>query len=302
MLAAGWPRAPLIPDLDSSASAKVLTSLGSPTARQRAKRVVSLVARTNPRVGDVMIKKILASLILITGAVVCRSESASPYTITGQPSIFWRDGQWQVFQDGQWVPYFSENKESVSAAEPAIPEPVAAPEPEAVATNDYVINYGWGYGVPLFGRSHDRHPEKFRHLRDRKHEHRPDQPQPIGGLGQTTIGIGRQSGGLGQTTIGIGQRNGLGQPTIGIGQQSGGLGQRTIGMGQPNFTVGQRNAAIGRQNAGLGQTTIGIGQPNGAIGSTTIGIGQPTIGIGQQTLSVGRTEGSHNQQGGSGRR
>ncbi len=241
-----------------------------------------------------MMKSLLIFLMLLTATLLCHGEGTRPYAlIVGQPSIFWRDGEWQIYQDGQWVPYSSENKESTSITEQASPEPVSPSEPEMIETNGYVTDHGWGYGVPVFGRTHRHHREKFPHRRNRKDE---DRLSRGGGLGQTTIGIGRQSGGLGQPTIGIGQRNGLGQPTIGIGQQNGGLGQTTIGIGEANFRIGQRNVAIGQPNGQLGQPTIDIGQPIGAIGQTTIGIGQPTIGIGRQMGGIGRADDSHGRR------
>jgi hypothetical protein len=224
-----------------------------------------------------MIKSAFIFLLLAAGTILSRAETSNVYATIGQPSIFWRDGEWQVFQDGHWIPHSATR--STPVIEPqGIPEPLAQPEPEMVDTNGIYYDWGYGYGLPFFSRPHLHHFDRGRHFK--KPGPRSLNDSSVGGVGQTTIGIGQQSGGLGQTTIGIGQPNGgIGQTTIGIGQPNAGLGQPTIAIGQPNTQLGKQKTGFGRPNARLGQTTIGIGQPQGSIG-------QPTIGIGQQSRSV----------------
>jgi hypothetical protein len=171
------------------------------------------------------------------------------YTRVGQPTIFWRFGEWQTLQDGKWVPYAASAKSAVVDAEPAAaPEPAVVPEPEATQTNVYVPGYGWGFGFA--GAGHRRHEQGRGHVKLERRKPDGGFDRPIGGLGRTTIGIGRPNVGIGQTTIGIGQPNvGIGQTTIGIGRQSSGIGQTTIGIGRPmGFSsqhVGSRDSSFG---------------------------------------------------------
>jgi hypothetical protein len=170
------------------------------------------------------------------------------YTVIGQPSVFWREGEWQVYQDGKWIPYAA--TKAVPQAEPQIvsePEPTVAPEPEPAVTNGVnEVYYYWGYGYPPFYPGPHRphfdggpreHKRAFRNPADKA-------DKPVGGLGRTTIGIGKQSGGIGQTTIGIGQQNG------GIGKTTIGIGQPTIGIGKPTIGIGRQSGAVPEHRTG----------------------------------------------------
>jgi hypothetical protein len=178
-----------------------------------------------------MNKMPLMLLVLAAGTIMSLAEGSDLYGNIGQPSIFWRDGEWQMFQDGRWIPYIA--TKSAPAQLQTTPEmvPVPEPEPEAVDTNG--VYYEWGYGLPLLRPiHHHRHsPDKARRFTNRNSGAKSLTDTAVGNIGRTTIGIGKQSGGIGQTTIGIGQPNGgIGQTTIGIGQPTIGIGKPTIGI------------------------------------------------------------------------
>jgi hypothetical protein len=177
-----------------------------------------------------MIKSTLIFLMLAGGIFLSRATTSDLYANIGQPSVFWRDGEWQVFQDGRWIPYAATRPGPV--AEPQSPaEPMVLPEPEVVDTNG--IYYDWGYGLPFLRPIHHHHrfdkDRQFKRPKDSGSRSLTD--TSIGNIGRTTIGIGQQSGGLGQTTIGVGQPNG-------------GIGQTTIGIGQPTIGIGPQTRAV----------------------------------------------------------
>ena len=140
-----------------------------------------------------MIKSVFIFSLILTGTILSRADSPNTYATIGRPSIFWREGEWQVFQDGRWIPYAATRP--ASAVEPQNnPEPAIAPEPEIVETNGVYYGGGyWGYGFPVFSKGHRHHSDK-EHLK--KRETRSLTDSAVGGIGRTTIGIGRQSGGL----------------------------------------------------------------------------------------------------------
>lgn len=158
--------------------------------------------------------------ILFLAALIFAVPSASAYEIVGQPSIFWRDGEWQVYKDGHWVPYAGS---TLPQAQPVQAEPVyipvPAPEAPITDTNAYYpddgYGYGYSYGFPLWNSGGHRHINRNATHRRSIRTHPPVDlnNRSIGNIGRTTIGIG-------QPTIGIGQ------PTIGIGQQSGTIGHQ----------------------------------------------------------------------------
>jgi hypothetical protein len=165
----------------------------------------------------------------------------------GKPTVFWHDGQWETFVNGQWQSYYAPAQQQPASFEPQV-VPVYVPTP-FYPTND--SDYSDWYYYPSLGYG-GRRPHRFR---DHDRAHRGGSSVPAS-----------QVAGLGQTTIGIGQPNGgIGQPNVGIGQTTIGIGQTTIGIGQPMGTVGRRNVELGRNNTTPGQTTIGIGQPNNTI-------------------------------------
>lgn len=174
-----------------------------------------------------MLKRILPFLLIVLS--LASTGSAWAYEIIGQPSIFWREGEWQVYKDGHWIPYAESKARPASAPAQAetLEVPVATPTP-LTDTNSYPYYYdgGYSYAVPLWGgfRGH-------RHGLHRKigQTHTPQNlnNRSIGNIGRTTIGIGQPTIGIGQPTIGIGQPTiGIGQPTIRIGPQSGIVGQQ----------------------------------------------------------------------------
>jgi hypothetical protein len=166
---------------------------------------------------------------LVVGAAVCcraaEADTDTPVAI-GQPTVFWHNGQWQTYKDGVWRPYHDEKRQE---EEPVAMQPEMAPEQVPPPEEPGMYPPYFVDGIYVGGGGHNRR---------RHHRPRPtpygQAGQPVGGLGQTTIGIGPQQPGLGQTTIGIGpQTPGIGQTTIGMGPQQPGLGQTTIGIGQP---------------------------------------------------------------------
>jgi hypothetical protein len=163
-------------------------------------------------------------LMLAAGAIVARAEASDLYSNIGQPSIFWRDGEWQVFQDGRWIPYVATKSPPVQVQ--TVPELLPPPEPEPEAIDMNGVYYNWGYGLPLLRPIHHRHrPDKERRLTNRNSRTKALTDTAVGNIGRTTIGIGKQSGGIGQ-------------PTIGIGRPNGGIGQTTIGIGKPTIGIG----------------------------------------------------------------
>ncbi|HSU54654.1 MAG TPA: hypothetical protein VLT36_11400 [Candidatus Dormibacteraeota bacterium] len=239
----------------------------------------------------VSLASLLLLLVMFTVATAAEVRTDATTAGIGQPTIFWRNNGWQVFQDGQWVSYSTMRRTENALIQLSLPEPqeFAIPQPEGdiTDTNLYVAPYPyWGAGGLVAGHGHEHFPldghRRHRAFNGGRNHGLP----PTGRIGQTTIGIGQTTIGIGQTTIGIGQPNaGIGQTTIGIGQRNVSLGQTTIGIGQPTTGIGAPNVVIGQRN--------GIGQPNASMGQTTIGIGQPTIGIGQTTIGIGRPLSSH---------
>jgi len=143
-----------------------------------------------------MIKKTSLSLALVA-AVLFVCGQARAYDTVGQPSVFWRDGEWQVYKDGHWIAYADTKVQP--QMQPAEPEriivPAPAPEAPMADTNGYYYDGGYGYGLPLVENTGHRHSGHHR-------IHRAQAPQnlndrAIGNIGRTTIGIGQQSGGIG---------------------------------------------------------------------------------------------------------
>jgi hypothetical protein len=169
----------------------------------------------------------------------------SGYVAVGQPTVFWRNGEWQTYKEGKWVPYFESLRQEAAARQQMIvpePEPVLVPEePPVEQPPEFVVpGYGGGYGYYLWDPFFQR--RRLEHGRDHRRDQHPKPHSaqsgvPSAGIGKTTIGIGQQSGRLGQTTIGIGQQNtGIGQTTIGIGKPTIGIGQPTATIGRPLFS------------------------------------------------------------------
>ena len=227
---------------------------------------------------EFMATRTLLSLALLLAAQPCRADEANPYTITGQPSIFWRNGEWQTFQGSQWIPYSAPRQVEV-ATEPEMAIEPLYPQPENIQTNDYP-DYYWGYGYPYGFRLHGHHLNKRVRNNNRKDD--PFFKQPNAGLGSTTIGIGQPNGGIGQATIGI-------------GQQSGGIGQTTIGIGQPTFTARAKITALGQPGTRPGHTRPESGQANAGTGQITTGAGQRTVATGQQSGTVRHASASHSE-------
>jgi hypothetical protein len=152
---------------------------------------------------------------------------AQPASGIGQPSYYWKDGEWKPYASPAQA-----GKVATASSTGGLGQP-----------NTAIGQPNTGLGQTTIGIG-----------------------QPNTGLGQTTIGIGKPTIGIGQPNAGIGQPTiGIGQPTIGIGQPAGGIGQPTIGLGQPNTALGQPTIGIGQPNTGIGQPTIGIGQQMNAF-------------------------------------
>ena len=208
-----------------------------------------LCTAVKPRRANVMKRTFQISVLLLSFTVpasLCLAgeteQEHSGYVAIGKPTIFWRNGEWQTYKDGKWLPYFEVLRQEEAARQPVIvpePEPEPAPEvPIEQPTDVGIPVYGGGYGYwfwdPFFQR------QRFKHFRDHRHN------EHAKGSGQTGTKPGTTTG-IGQTTIGIGQQNGgIGRPTIGIGQQTPGIGQTTIGIGKPTIGIGQQAGGIGR--------------------------------------------------------
>jgi hypothetical protein len=203
--------------------------------------VTFVVTEQNPKglAAGIMIKATFIFLMLTSGTLFSRAATADLYANIGQPSIFWRDGEWQMFKDGRWVPYGA-TKPEPSIELQSSPEPMVLPEPQPESVDTNAVYYDWSYGLPFLRpiHHHRRFDKERRFKRDKDSGPKSLTDTSIGNIGRTTIGIGKQSGGLGQRTIGIGQPNaGIGQTTIGIGQPTIGIGKPTIGIGQQVHAV-----------------------------------------------------------------
>jgi len=183
-------------------------------------------------------KRILSTLLLLATVGAGRTEDAPAI---GQPTIFWRNNEWQVFQNGRWVAYAEAAREKAAfeaaraqaaeaaAAEAETPEAPAVPDSGNVQTNDYEQPWPYGYVMDL--------PTSGNPVQKRRHGHKPHVP-------------------------------GFGQPALGIGQPN-------MQIGQPNFTPGQMTPGIGQQ-ATLGQQKA-ANCPARTPEQTTLVSGQRTI-------------------------
>jgi hypothetical protein len=178
-------------------------------------------------------KAILTGLIALaiaaaTGEARAQETSGDNRSVISQPTYFWRDGQWQTYQNGQWTPYG--RRHSAPLQHRRLSDPL--PDVNNGAANNLGQRHGIGQPNTGIGR-------------------------PPGGLGQPGPTLGQPAPGLGRPP------NGLGQPPTGLGQPPTGLGRNTIGIGQPSGGLGRPSGGIGQTTIGIGQPTIGIGQPNG---------------------------------------
>jgi hypothetical protein len=203
--------------------------------------------------------------VLVMAAVAQGAEPAGGGAVT-QPSIFWRNGEWQTFHNGEWRPYRGEKAETESGA--------------MEGTHQAGTTHQTGSAVGRAGsekRSMANHHTKTAAALSTK---------TVGNIGQRTIGIGQNTIAIGENNTGIGQRTiGIGQNTIGIGENNTSIGQTTIGMGQNTIAIGQNNTSIGQRTIGIGQPNSGFGERNG-MGQTTIGIGQPMGGMGERNTGI----------------
>jgi hypothetical protein len=207
-------------------------------------------------------KGFFVTLLLLGAAMQVRSEDAPAI---GQPTIFWRNNEWEMFQNGYWVPYAEVAKEKAAiaaaearaaemlAAQSETPEVPAAPDSANVQTNDYESPQPYGYVMDL--------PTSGDHVGKARHGHRPRVP------------------GFGNSSVGIGQPNlAIGQPTIGPGQMTPGIGQ------QP--TLGQSKSAALCTAKTQGQTTTSDG-PRRVQTQTRIGPGQRAFSTSQRGEFLG---------------
>lgn len=188
---------------------------------------------------------VIACVSLLGMSFLCHGiglDATTNAVFIGQPSIFWRNSEWQTYKDGIWTPYGKTPDTKIERGN------------QEDATGRTILSDGNPPHQEAFPASHGPGGG------ERPFDHRRDDAtgnNPTMGLGQPNIGIG-------QTTIGIGQ------PNVSIGQ-------RTIGIGRPNGGMGQPNG-IGQTTIGIGQQSSGMGQPND-LGKTTIDIGKPTGGL-----------------------
>ena len=159
--------------------------------------------------------KTLFSLLLLAASLHCYGEGTNKQrcALIGQPSIFWRNNEWQTFQNGKWAPYFKSQNNDLTRQSDLGPTPgseIAPPNIGIGRPNGQIGERTIGIGRPNVQMG-----------------------QPNAQIGKTTIGIGRPNVQMGQNTIRIGQPNTIGQTTIGIGQPNVAIGQPTIGIGKP---------------------------------------------------------------------
>jgi hypothetical protein len=211
---------------------------------------------------------LLSCIVPITLCTAAEQEH-SGYVPVGQPTIFWRNGEWQTYRDGKWVPYFEWLRQEEAARQPVVmpePEPVPVPEdlPVEQASDMGFPVYGGGYGYWFWDPFLQR--QRFKQFRDhRRNQHTKDTPAqgrtivPTAGIGQTTIGIGQQNRRIGQPTIGIGQQSpSIGQPTIGIGKPTIGIGQPAGAIGRPLFSPAPSPPTVLQHQSGIERTGFGM--------------------------------------------
>jgi hypothetical protein len=224
--------------------------------------------------------KITFALSFLVSALLCFADQTNTVVTLGQPSIFWRNNEWEVFQNGQWISYAQAARAAAAAAAaaeetaaqtPPVAEPEAAPEPEVGQTNDYTPPVPFGYVIDLTTAGDP-----------------PGQSQASGAKSRS-LGLGQQPAGFGQPNTPIGQ------PTIGPGQQTPGIGQQpTLDTGQQATGIRQPNVPLG-QPQGQGQTTASgaersmvLVQPTGSSSPASVGIGHTTAhSTGEATSSLG---------------
>ena len=178
--------------------------------------------------------------VAVSCLVISEPCTADEPVLIGQPTIFWRNGEWQTYKNGVWAPYGK------------------TPAADQAGGGKIVVVGGIGPTTFRIGQPNAQIGQTTIGV-----------GQPQGQIGQTTIGIGQPNGQIGQTTVAIGQRSAqIGQTTIGIGQPNGQIGQTTIGIGQSSGQIGQTTIGIGQPNGQIGQTTIGIGQPSGTASAS----------------------------------
>src|SRR5262245_28918608 len=112
---------------------------------------------------------LLISTFIPTAFSRAAEAEHSGYVPIGQPTIFWRNGEWQTYKDGKWVPYFESLRQEAAAREPIVvpePEPVLEQLPTEQPPEVVVPVYGGGYGYfpwdPFFQR------RRFGHFRDHR--------------------------------------------------------------------------------------------------------------------------------------
>src|ERR1051326_3816597 len=105
-----------------------------------------------------MIKAAFVFLMLAGGTFLSRAATSDLYSNIGQPSVFWRDGEWQVFHDGLWVPYAA-TKPAPSIEIQSSPESIVLPEPQPESVDTNAVYYDWGYGLPFLRPTH--HHQRF---------------------------------------------------------------------------------------------------------------------------------------------
>jgi hypothetical protein len=201
-------------------------------------------------------------LALGVPGVVWGAENTAGSGALAQPSIFWRNGEWQTYHNGTWGPYQGAKAEAeIAANERSGPERGTGPARQGNRNHHQNLSPAESTGATGL--------------------------DTVGNIGQTTIGIGQPNGGIGQPNTTMGQTTiGIGQPNHGFGQRNATLGQTTIGIGQPNRGMGAPNTGIGQRTTGIGQPNGSIGQPNMTMGQTTIGIGQPNRGMGAPNTGI----------------
>jgi hypothetical protein len=161
-------------------------------------------------------------LLLLLGTMIAHGQTTNEQglILVGQPSIFWRNGEWQTYKEGRWIRYVppqSAVSEQTASAQNRV-YPQAAPEEMAPLGEQeqpapyydstfgpspwvYAVPGGYGYGFGSAGPRRHRIP----HGNSQQPTHRNSQSAQA--VDRSRIGIGQNTTGIGQPTIGIGQPN-----------------------------------------------------------------------------------------------
>src|SRR6267142_813384 len=91
-------------------------------------------------------KILLATFVLLTVCSMAQATTQSCPAPIGQPTIFWRNSQWETFQHGQWTPYRAPGSPLIRESNPGPAFGIGLGQP-----NVAIGQPNGGLGKPNFG-------------------------------------------------------------------------------------------------------------------------------------------------------